>query len=685
MRRSARGTRGTEEALMLKPDSRQDSPPAAMTGPRAHPRAAASPTGLTWRALLVGALCVVLVCLVCSWSELVNQQELGTLQFPPGAFGVFVLLLLGNCVIRRVRQQWALRPGELAVCYVMMVISAVTASRGAPRRLIPLLTSINYDATPVNRWQETFFAHLPRWLVPWNPDAGPMQPLVRGLYEGLHDGEPIPWQPWIAPLARWSVVLMLVFGAFLFLSTLLRRQWTDHERLSFPLAQIPTELLRAETDRPLHRNGLLYLGAALPVLVHSINLWHNINANVPQLQLSYLLCGVNSRLAVAPFNQMLDLWLRFSFAAFGFFLLLPTDVLFSFWFSYLVFAKGHEIVLLSLGQTLDHAPYADTTTYLVSAETGGFLVLAAYLLYLARPAVLAALRGDAGSQGEMVRYRTALIGLVITLLGAALWYRLAGLSLWLGLMEFLVYVLVIAVVMTRATTEGGLLMTEIIFTPLDAYGIFGRRQLLGARDLTMTVFATVPFAGDMRGLTLEGIMDSQKIADSVGLRRRSLFWALWLAFGLSLAAGYSIQLWINYRQGALGLHNQFIWLSEAFFRQHQAFLDGEERTSLWAPTSFLLGAAFTLLLSYLRLQFYWWPLNPIGFVMCGSWSMMVYWFPMLVAWAVKTLLLRYGGMKTYQRARPLFFGLVLGEMTIAVVFTAVSAIWRVPPPFIPFD
>jgi hypothetical protein len=46
----------------------------------------------------------------------------------------------------------------------------------------------------------------------------------------------------------------------------------------------------------------------------------------------------------------------------------------------------------SLGQTLDQPPHADTSLYLASAEAGGFFVLAGYLLWLARPAFVAALR-----------------------------------------------------------------------------------------------------------------------------------------------------------------------------------------------------------------------------------------------------------------------------------------------------
>jgi len=649
---------------------------------------------LTLRAIVVGLLCVALVAFVTAWAELVIKRiTIGILTFPPVAFGVFVFLTAGNRLVRRIRPRLALRPAELLIIYAMMLLSAWTSSRGAPPRLIALLTSVNYYADPSNKWETTFFPHLPGQLIPWDPGGGPRQPVVVALYEGLHYGEPIPWVPWVGPLLRWLAVVLLIFGGFACLAALLRRQWSDNERLSFPLAQLPTEMLRAEAGEPFYRHKLLYLGAALPIIIHLVNLAHNINPNLPQITLRWNLHTV--LFPSPPLNRMTSFRIYFPLAAIGFFFLLPTELLFSFWFFYLFLAKGHEIVLLSLGQTLDRPSHADTSLYLASAEAGGFFVLAAYFLYLTRPALAAALRravagrascrASPSADDEMLSYRAALIGLVLMVIASAGWFTAAGLSFWFGLWEVIVYLLVISLVMTRATAEGGLLMTEIIFTPLDIYGMFAQRQFLGARNLTASVFATQPFAGDMRGLALQGMMDTQKIADAVGLRKRSLHAALWIGIAASLVCGFVIQLWLNYRQGAVVLSGQYPWLSGVFFQEHAAFLGGEERFNPVATVCFLLGAGFTVLLALMRLQFYWWPLHPLGFVMCGSWSLIVYWFAIFLAWGVKSLIVHYAGLSGYRRARPFFLGLIFGEMGMAVVLTLLDAIWHIPAPYVPFD
>ena len=88
----------------------------------------------------------------------------------------------------------------------------------------------------------------------------------------------------------------------------------------------------------------------------------------------------------------------------------------------------------------------------------------------------------------------------------------------------------------------------------------------------------------------------------------------------------------------------------------------------------LIGFTLTVLLSIMRLRFVWWPLHPIGYTMFSSWATFQLWFSIMLGWAVKYGVLKYGGLKVYRQIRPVFLGLVLGEVVCAGIWMIISLI-----------
>jgi hypothetical protein len=63
-----------------------------------------------------------------------------------------------------------------------------------------------------------------------------------------------------------------------------------------------------------------------------------------------------------------------------------------------------------------------------------------------------------------------------------------------------------------------------------------------------------------------------------------------------------------------------------------------------------------------------WPFHPTGFALAHAFLAMTWvWFPMLMGWAAKAIILRYGGMKLYRAWIPFFLGLLLGDVVIGVL------------------
>src|SRR6266849_5551312 len=226
------------------------------------------------RAMVVGAVGIACVVLIVSWAELVTGRiMIGFLQLPPVVLPLLFLLVLVNRAIARRAPHLALSAAEIAVAYLMIVLAAMITSRGVMEDLIPGLVAGNYYAGSPNRWDELYFPHIRPWLVPWSPRGGPRQEVARGFYEGYFYGQPIPWGQWAGPLAIWLVLIAAVFGAFLCLAALFRRPWVEQERLSFPLVQLPLEMIREAGARSagpgpgsgsLLHNRLLWAGFALP-------------------------------------------------------------------------------------------------------------------------------------------------------------------------------------------------------------------------------------------------------------------------------------------------------------------------------------------------------------------------------------------------------------------------------------
>jgi hypothetical protein len=655
-------------------------------------------SALSRRALVVGLVCVVITCVVVCFAELVvGKIQVGFLQLPPVVIGMLVLLLGVQALFARFGSRLRLQPHEMFTVYIMMLLASMVSSRGLLQKLIPLLVVPNYDATSENGWKGKFFSFIPHWAVPWNPHGDPKQFVAARFFEALRPGERIPWQLWVVPLLAWGVFVALVFTAFLCLAVLLRRQWVDNEKLAFPLVQLPLEMIRGQatgvggaTGGSFLQNRLTWFGFALPALFFGFNGLHQWFPSIPDFQTDI---DLNAYFSQPPWNGMGYFHIFPSFAAVGFFYLLPTDLLFSLWFFFL-FTKVEEVQAVAWGYQPDDLPMYACKTFIGYQIIGCYLVLVGFMIWSARPHLKrvwqAAIRFRGGGQSdgadEVLPYRTAFWGLILSLLLAAGWMTLLGMAYWLALFELSVMLFVVALVMARSTCEGGMLMTETSFRPINIYQMIGDPRNLGNANLTGMAFLDGLWLRDQRGLILTGFLDSMKFADGVRVRRRSLLGVFALAIAAALLVAGYLHISLPYKLGAVQMYSYVyqgnpVW---AFSNANDLINRSQPPLPFFATLNFFIGALVTVVIATLRTRLSWFPLHPLGYALSGCWTMMVFWFPCFVAWMCKIFILRYGGMKLYARARPFFLGMVLGEFTMAVLWTIPSLFYRTPTPFFPW-
>ena len=208
-----------------------------------------------------------------------------------------------------------------AVFAVMMTVAAAIPTKGVVGMLLPIITGTFYYSAPENKWAEEIHPLLPRWILVDDIQA------VKSFYEG---GESIPWEHWLSPLAAWLAFYAAFYLTLICLSTILRRQWVEHERLAYPLVQAPLAMIGQEEDgsllKPFFRNWIMWIGFAIPFFCNTLIALHHY---FPEIATPSL--GVT----VQPFDggKLLRLSINFLILGLGYFINLGIG--FSLWFFYL--------------------------------------------------------------------------------------------------------------------------------------------------------------------------------------------------------------------------------------------------------------------------------------------------------------------------------------------------------------
>ena len=92
--------------------------------------------------------------------------------------------------------------------------------------------------TPENEWRVLFWDALPTWLTIQD------RSILSGYYLGESSLYTIRYlTAWLRPALFWSGFMVVLMVMMLCLNIILRRQWAEHERLAYPIAQLPFQLL----------------------------------------------------------------------------------------------------------------------------------------------------------------------------------------------------------------------------------------------------------------------------------------------------------------------------------------------------------------------------------------------------------------------------------------------------------
>ncbi len=663
--------------------------------PRDAPGAAHRAGGITPRAIVVGLVGTIVLGVITPYCDLVLRGTwIACSHLPIGVLVLFFITLAINTPLLHWLRDRGFSPRELYAVYAMMLVGAGIPSFGLTEYLFPTLAGAYYFATPENHWIERLFQYLPQWLFPFDlksametaPGGGSvvtsdlytllpagLQPggrsVVTAFYEGLRPGQSVPWGAWAVPLVAWTLAALVLFFCMICLSVILRRRWIDHERLVFPLVQVPLELARDQSPAsplpPFFRHHWMWIGCAIPLLIHSINGLHFYFPAVPEIK---LVIPLRQNFTGRLWSNMGIFTMFIHFSVIGFTYLISTELSFSFWFFFLFFiAEG--ALFASFGVQLKPLPGYPTPPHGALQMIGAFVTLAGTMAWTSRRHLgqiweQAVGRLPADDAHEPLPFRTALFGGAIGLGLFALWCLATGVGAGLvGLVIVLFFMF--ALVLTRLVSEGGLLFVQG-FRPTDVIIACAGTHVIGARSLTVLSFIQKVFMFDLRGFLMPSLMDAHKLADASGLNPRKLLPWLGLAIVAAVVSSYVAFLLMAYHLGGIRFTNWFLTISP---QQTLSFVTGYlNQPYPTSPANWVLmlgGAGTTVFLAVMRALYTWWPFHPLGYAMGPSWPMIQLWFSVLVGWALKSVILRYGGFKRFREAKPFFLGLVVGEFSAA--------------------
>ena len=619
--------------------------------------------GITWRSLLVGLVLAAGLCALTPYNDYVagNTYIAGN-HFPVGAVAVLLLLSLLNLTLYRLRRRRLFTTRELAVIYIIIMVTSGIPSSGLLRYMVPCGTVPYYYADPGNHWQELFWDRIPTWMAVSDPEA------VAWFWEGLPAGASMPWHPWWIMMSRWSIFFGALWLMMLCLAALVRKQWADRERLTFPLVQFPLEVLREDQrgpGAPFFANRLVWIGAGVVFLIHVINGLHQHFPALPAIPLRWLLC---SYFPDRPWNAIMPLCMGIFFSAVGFGYLLPHETAAGFWFPVL-FVKLEAVVLNAIGYEGDSAWWGTIGQITQAQQMGALLVIAFVIFWLLRGTLADAFRKafsrapQVDDSREPIGYRWAVYGLLLGFGVAASWLLAAGMSASFALAH-LVFFLAICLVLTRIIAEAGMLMIHLAFNPIDYLILFGGTNAVGPTNLTVLTFVDCSLTFDLREFLMPSLLNGFRLSELSGVPNRKLTPTLVAALVFCLLITVPVFLLTFYKPGAAQVGNVVELASHPrrFFSLLGNRLQIPEQPSATQYLGMASGGAMVAALSWLRINYVWWPIHPLGFVMATSWASINLWFSLFLGWLFKLLTIRYTGLRGFVRFRPLFMGLILGDV-----------------------
>jgi len=640
-------------------------------------------TGL--RVLVAGLVGLVGCVFIWIWTPynnfVVGSQFIADSYLPISVLFLVLVLVLGvNPLLRKFIPRLALTRWQLALALATMLVGSVVASSGMLRQLPYAIARVPLEVRESNTLAKAYKeADLPPSLFPDKVGYKADVPNAENFIRELPEGESVPWGAWVAPLISWGIFLTFSWLMMIGLSLIVLPQWRRNERLPFPLLTVQNSLI-ADPDpgrllAPLFRMKGFWIGAGVIFLLRlMMGLNQYYPDAVPAIPLSWNLASIftDTMFRHLP-GHIKGAELYFVFFGIAFFM--PNRIGFSIWFFEL--AYGMYVVIgveyfppFHYGSIYDH-------------RIGAMFTLTAFVLWLGRKhwALVFRCLFRARSEEEH-KHRNAALMFSTGCIGMWIWLLWAGVQP--GWALFYVFIgFMVSLLITRIVAETGMPFIRIDFrynislVKLAPFSWVGPVSLYFATVIAMLF----PTASRVSAATMA--THALGLDEETGERHKSrlALWFLLLLVVGTVACG-AVHLYANY-------HNSMIlkggdaplspWGTTRITDQAHKDLKAQAAGRLERPARnqayhLGFGAVLCALLEWACLTMPRWPFHPVGLIMTATFYANKAWASVLFGWLLKILLVKFGGAKLYRAARPVFLGIIMGEVLAAVYWSLEPAV-----------
>ena len=613
----------------------------------------------------------ILIPLNCYWLmqlELVRYTLLSNVV--PLSNVIFLLLILTafNGMLQKFFPSISLNQGELLIIYIILSLATTFCSICVVGAITSTMGHAFWFATPENEWKELFWRYIPRWLTVDDKSV------LSGYYKGdsnLYTTEYL--KAWLPPILWWVFIIFILGFTMLCINVVMRRQWSEREKLTYPIIKLPTELTSPKLG--FFKNRMLFFGFGIAAFISLLNGLSFLYPSIPSIPVTRRFYRFYERplsLIGSDGVEPASTTIAFYPFAIGIGFLMPLSVMSSTLFFFAFYRAQIALGALTSNRVL--------WRYQSEQIFGTLIGLCILLIWIGREHLAAVIKTALGvgkrlnDSEEPMRYRTAFFGAILGLILLFFLLLRAGMSLWV-IPIFLFFYFLISFVITRIRAESGIyvhcfnaqepryMMSEILGT-----------RLLGHRNLT--VLAVSFFNYSFRAHQMPHQLEAFQIAKQRQIGRKPLIVSILLTTLIGTLIAFFVELSVYYKVGAASGH--FSWmatgLGEYYFRWLQnslVYTTAKNNTAL----SFMgIGFFLLIFIAYMRTRFIWWPFHPLGLIMAGNDEMEDLWLPILLCWVIKRAILKYGGHRAYRRAVPFFLGLALGDFTLGSIWSILSMI-----------